>query len=293
MGICTGCNRYLTPLSEKTDKYSPGLGVPLCPSCDHKPHSDTPSSLERDGARYNNSSHCTIPFDSFDTPFAKGAFRFVAKGMYTEGPRKGEACAVKWFKTGAVYSEDYFALDIKAVRKALELVQLFNQSNRVNKTVKINVAQVWQILKGAKKEFVGQKLLCEPFIKNYENFNSNTGWNDDTRAWGEVMQALSHYSYHVSGGAYVLCDLQGGVYKHEVVLSDPVILSRSREFGVTDLGEKGISSFFSQHTCNSFCHPRWNKPVNPYQWFAPVPGTTMTQRTVSTAMSRPQGSIFG
>jgi hypothetical protein len=27
----------------------------------------------------------------------------------------------------------------------------------------------------------------------------------------QVMQALSHYSYHKSGGQMVLCDLQGGM----------------------------------------------------------------------------------
>ena len=36
---------------------------------------------------------------------------------------------------------------------------------------------------------------------------------------------LSHYSYHVSNGAYLLCDLQGGVYKDGVVLTDPVVMS--------------------------------------------------------------------
>ena len=27
------------------------------------------------------------------------------------------------------------------------------------------------------------------------------------------LQALSHFSYHATGGKFVLCDLQGGVYK--------------------------------------------------------------------------------
>lgn len=47
------------------------------------------------------------------------------------------------------------------------------------------------------------------------------------------MQALSHFSYHITGGSYVLCDLQGGIYQHQVILSDPVMLSRFREYGVT------------------------------------------------------------
>ncbi|THC87548.1 hypothetical protein EYZ11_013006 [Aspergillus tanneri] len=220
------------------------------------------------------------------------AFRWVAKGSYTSGPRKGEACVVKWFKTGAVFSNDYFTLDIKAVDKALEIVNRFNQLNIINKVVKINVPEVWYFTDKSNDEWAGQRHLCEPFIKNYQKFNSNTGWNDDSMAWGEVMQALSHFSYHITGGNYVLCDLQGGIYQHEVVLSDPVILSRNREYGVTDLGPDGISSFFSQHDCNDFCRRNWTQPANPMQRFRPVPGTTMMRRTVPTGYSRPGRTRF-
>ncbi|KAM4061342.1 alpha-kinase family protein [Hirsutella rhossiliensis] len=114
---------------------------------------------------------------------------------------------------------------------------MFNQLRIVNKAVKINVPQVWRFEDdGSSDEWSGQRHLCEPFIQDYQKFNSNSGWSDDSDAWAEVMQALSHFSYHLSGGNYVLCDLQGGIYQHEVVLSDPVILSRNREYGVTDLG---------------------------------------------------------
>ena len=133
----------------------------------------------------------------------------------------------------------------------------------------------------------GQKVLSEPFIQNYQKFNSNSGWSDDSIAWGEVMQALSHFSYHVSRGYYVLCDLQGGIYQREAVLSDPVILSRDRKYGVTDLGPKGISSFFSHHDCNRFCRSSWIKPANPIPHFRPLPGTTMIRRSVPKRLSRP------
>ncbi len=49
---------------------------------------------------------------------------------------------------------------------------------------------------------------------------------------------------------------EGGIYQHELVLSDPVILSRTGDYGVTDLGRDGISSFFSQHDCNQYCRPK-------------------------------------
>ncbi|KOS21220.1 Alpha-protein kinase vwkA [Escovopsis weberi] len=156
-----------------------------------------------------------------------------------------QACVLKWFKTGGVFEADYFTLDIKAVAKALDIVNKFNELNIVNKRIKINVPQVWQFTQNAGEEWAGQKHLVEPFIEGYQKFNSNTGWMDDSLPWGEAMQALSHFSYHVTGGNFVLCDLQGGIYRREVVLSDPVILSRNRDYGVTDLGPEGISSFFT------------------------------------------------
>lgn len=88
----------------------------------------------------------------------------------------------------------------------------------------------------------------------------------------------------------MLCDLQGGIYERELVLSDPVILSNTGDYGATDLGRDGISSFFSQHNCNQFCRPNWTKPTNPRRHFNPVPGTTMVRRTVPTAASRPSNT---
>ena len=56
------------------------------------------------------------------------------------------------------------------------------------------------------------------------------------------MQALSHFSFQITGGQHLLCDLQGGVSDCDgAVLTDPVILSMDRCYGVTDLGPEGIS----------------------------------------------------
>ena len=69
------------------------------------------------------------------------------------------------------------------------------------------------------------------------------------------MQALSHNSYHISVGKYLLCDLQGGVYKDGVVLTNPVIMSRTEgAYGPTDLGPDGIKSFFANYKMNEYCH---------------------------------------
>ncbi|KAH7007203.1 kinase-like domain-containing protein [Ilyonectria destructans] len=283
---CADCGRSLPRSSYTANQYSKGVGVSRCASCVHGHHSDTPSARQSNSGRYNISHSAEISYDDLEDPFAEGAFRWVAEGTYTSGPRRGQPCVVKWFKTGAVFEADYFTLDIKAVDKALEIVNRFNELHVVNKRIKINVPSVWQFNDDVRDEWSGQRHLCEPFIQNYQKFNSNTGWNDDSMGWGEVMQALSHFSYHVSGGQFVLCDLQGGIYKDEVVLSDPVILSRNRDYGVTDLGSEGISSFFSQHDCNNFCRPNWTQPSDPIQHFRAVVSTTMIRHSVPTAYSR-------
>lgn len=96
--------------------------------------------------------------------------------------------------------------------------------------------------------------MVEPFVENWQKFNSNTGWSSTESSWHDAMQALSHYSYHMSAGEFVLCDLQGGLYEDEVILTDPALLSRRRMYGMTDLGHEGnylhlfISSFLFSFT---------------------------------------------
>ncbi len=124
-----------------------------------------------------------------------------------------------------------------------------------------------------------------PFIPE---FNSNSGltFGDVSGStWAAVMQSLSHFSHHKTGGRYVLCDLQGSLLTRRrkgetkvtgVVLTDPVILSRNREYGVTELGAAGISTFFARHQCNQFCKHHWHVPrdARPY-YFNASAGTTM------------------
>merc|ERR1712125_302785 len=90
------------------------------------------------------------------------------------------------------------------------------------------------------------------------------------------MQALSHFSYHYSGGKYVICDLQGGRYRNCYVLTDPVILSHVKAFGCTDMGQVGIDNFMAHHKCGRFCDPAWRLPKveKLVPTMKPVSGTT-------------------
>ncbi|KAK4194845.1 kinase-like domain-containing protein [Triangularia verruculosa] len=276
--------------SHKEGKSSPTTHGPFTEShlVEKEPATEK-QAAQSDSGRYNYSNRGALKPSQLNNPFAQGAFRMVAKARYTVGERKGQPCATKWFKTGAVYSSDFWELDIKAVHKALEIINLFNDSKMVNVAVKLNMPTVWRFGSTWGQQWRDQRVLVEPFIEGYQKFNSNTGWTDESKPWSKVMQALSHFSYHITGGEYLICDLQGGAYLQEAVLTDPVILSQTREFGVTDLGPDGISTFFSQHVCNKFCRKDWIAPANPVRYFDPVSGTSMRNHrtTVATMYSHP------
>eukprot|EP00986_Skeletonema_menzelii_P018903 scaffold26765_cov208-Skeletonema_menzelii.AAC.5 len=46
-------------------------------------------------------------------------------------------------------------------------------------------------------------------------------------------------------------------------------------YGVTDLGPRGISSFFSNHVCNEFCKSNWSRPADQRRYHRPQMGTSM------------------
>lgn len=221
-------------------------------------------------ARRNNSSDA----DFEEQAFAEGGYRWVAKGRYTKGQRRGRLCVRKWFKRNfAMLEESFFELDIQAVERAQWIIDEFNDECIINDTIYLNHPEVWS-------NHDGRSYLVEPWISNFVKWNSNSGKTFGHGYWSEAMQALSHYSYHRSGGQMVLCDLQGGIQAqrgrhNQAVLTDPVILSRDRRFGVTDLGPQGISTFFHYHRCNQFCDPAWQEPRDCSRYISCIAGTSM------------------
>lgn len=132
----------------------------------------------------------------------------------------------------------------------------------------------------------GTKYLIEPFIRDFCKYTSNNGWINKEASWeGQALEAFTHYSYHKSGGSLIICDLQGR-YRHDrfnrkrcrFELTDPAICSRARSYGPTDLGEKGIETFFANHQCNKYCESdgaRWAIPRSKTRWFSPSSNTSM------------------
>lgn len=134
----------------------------------------------------------------------------------------------------------------------------------------------------------GTKYLVEPLIRHFTKFTSNGGWiaDESREGWPVLaMEAFCHYTYHRSGGNLIVCDLQGrhrhnrhNKKKSRFELTDPAICSRQRLYGPTDMGEKGIESFFANHVCNAYCHAdgsRWQRPRAAREWFPASSATSM------------------
>jgi hypothetical protein len=192
---------------------------------------------------------------------------------------------MKEFKKGCVHEKKYFDSDINAVKKAGELIEKFNDLGIVSKKVYLNEPEVWT---GTQGRIHNTKLLVEPMIKGeYFEFNSNSGY---AASDSDTMQALSHFTYHVSNGKYLLCDLQGGRYNGYYILTDPVILSTTKEFGGTDLGEEGINNFMAHHRCGRFCNPSWKMPAahKLIPKFDAVSGTTFGTDKLKALFSQDQ-----
>jgi len=125
-------------------------------------------------------------------------------------------------------------------------------------------------------ELVG--ILVKNFLKGkFIKYNGNNGFVHEKveisattvdLKCGEVrltdfIQAFSHWTYVESDHKVLLCDLQGVLNQEgrrpKFELTDPAICTnttiteRSWRYGTTDIGVKGIRSFFRAHKCNLVC----------------------------------------
>lgn len=259
---CAACGKNLRSDSYSRNQWRHAVGESRCQLCVGEGVARESSGF--DTARTNNATNLQV---DFDCNYSEGTFRRCYRGVFTGGQRTGQSCAVKRY-IGNIFGEyddnndEQIQNDLDAVEKARHIITQWNQAGIGGDTmIRLNCPQ--------HRTINGEECLVEPWIDRFFKINSNSGWttdidNDDVNR----LQALSHYSYHITSGQFVLCDLQGGFYRDGIILTDPVILSRNGRYGATDLGAKGISSFFYHHRCNRFCRPEWTEPRDKHPYHA-------------------------
>jgi hypothetical protein len=261
--ICAGCGNDLHGNAYSRRQWSFPVGRSRCRLCVSEGVDSDQSGFGT--ARTNNATRVMI--NRYDL-IGEGTFRYCYSGRYLGGQRTGQECVGKEFKENWM-NDAYMDRDLNAVDKALKIIMSWNRAGFCSTVIRLNVPEKWTI--------DGCQYLVEPFIDDFFKINSNNGWTtdiDDNKV--DMLQALSHYSYHVTSGQFVLCDLQGGIFRNGIILTDPCILSRNSRFGSSDLGPAGISSFFYHHECNHYCKRNWTQPRDQRPVYRPVPHTTMS-----------------
>eukprot|EP00434_Breviolum_minutum_P025368 symbB.v1.2.022414.t1/scaffold1989.1/size93477/2 len=147
-------------------------------------------------------------------------------------------------------------------KEAGRIIKAFNEYNDLISTMSSQSARRRVYLNQPEVCRLGERLvLVEPLIDGtYAKFNSNSGWVNEGY---NMMQALSHFSYHYTNGQHLLCDLQGGGYDTHYILTDPAVLSVDKKFGSTDGGRPMMENFFAHHVCNEYCHRSWQRMQKP------------------------------
>ena len=224
----------------------------------------------------------------------EGAFHVCLEGTFIGGNRNQQEAACKRFKPQYRSMEsEFFAKDFEIADRTIRSAEGWNDFCQYGKEILVSKRSIHY-----SNSYI--KYLVKPLIRHYDKYTSNTGWIGNTNNWQvRCMEAFTHYTYHESGGQLIVCDIQGR-YKHtryskdksRFELSDPAICSRRRLYGPTDLGEKGIDSFFSNHVCNEFCNSGWNKPNRPHQWFPLSKGTSMLSSRVSNNLQLTSRATF-
>lgn len=99
------------------------------------------SSSSSSSSRLNNSNHCQVILRNY---ISEGGFKYVSKGYYDEGQRKGQACVGKIYKTGSVYIDKPFEKELLTSEQSLTLIHAFNKAGFIDKIVRLNKPEIWR-----------------------------------------------------------------------------------------------------------------------------------------------------
>ena len=106
--------------------------------------------------------------------------------------------------------------------------------------------------------FAAERYLPGVFLK----YNSNSGFVADALLHNDIVQAFLHFSFEESGGKFIVADLQGVARDKEVLLTDPQVLSLTREYGPGDLGTTGYLRCLKAHRCGRTCQQLGLTPIS-------------------------------
>lgn len=190
-------------------------------------------------------------------PFARGSLRFAFYGQFSSDDSSFVDVVFKELantdpksNTFIVYQEH---LEIQAI--AQFLAELFNteQQRLFRNFIPIVYADADLIQQKENPSKICQ--VERRMHQEWRKWNNNSG-GVSLSEYSTILQAFSHWTYHITSGRLMVVDLQGVKVDRAYLLTDPALhcddLLRFRETR-TNLGVKGMHQFFRTHVCSDVC----------------------------------------
>jgi elongation factor 2 kinase len=135
--------------------------------------------------------------------------------------------------------------------QASELATRWNKL-AMPKNVKVNPLFVVKLADRLPLEWAVMEPMLEGAAESYVKYNDNCGgvFAQEGRV-RETPQTFSHFTHLVTGGQWLVCDLQGV----GDTFTDPQVHTNPRERCpvVGNHGPKGMDDFFATHQCSALC----------------------------------------
>ena len=205
-------------------------------------------------------------------PLGHGAFRTVHYLLVERPGGDQEVFVVKCFTEAKVTREqarkDVFS-DVRIQTEAAVYARMYNSLNPPKEVHFLPAAAIavrgvhlpegkspQTALQETEKSlnlFLKQKYAAvEPLILgSYSKWSNNLDFISPEKRM--TPTAFSHFTYEVSHGKTLVCDIQGVEKSVGYVFTDPQIHATDTKWSVGDLGRAGMKLFFTAHKCNDLC----------------------------------------
>eukprot|EP00760_Papus_ankaliazontas_P001225 PhM_4_TR10429/c0_g1_i1/m.58998/K08292/EEF2K; elongation factor 2 kinase len=213
-------------------------------------------------------------------PIGTGAFRVVHYLHVKRADGTQEMFVCKLFRSPHVTSQEALrgsVTDVRIQAEAARFASLYNQLNPPKEVHFLPAAMIRYIgtssssSSSTKNNDNGYNVLellttqlcasVEPLVVGqYVKWSSNMSFvSNDKRL---TPLAFSHFTYVVSNGMCMVCDIQGVETSFGYVFTDPQIHGTASRWGSGDLGREGVRLFFASHECNDLCRQYGLPPSN-------------------------------
>lgn len=188
-------------------------------------------------------------------PFSRGSLRYAYTAILNHGTKTEPIYVNSVLKESVFIDPERNSIEFHKESVEIQVIARFlaqEFSKLVKLKKRINIIEVNLIrIEGSECCYTIEDYVEGKFMKW---MNNEGEYDNEIKA--EILHAFSHWTYEATNEYLIVTDLQGFMFKeNEYVLTDPTITCAKdpEKFSLTNLGSKGVETFFRLHECNQIC----------------------------------------